>query len=98
MPSTSSPRHTRWSWTIGRIAGIDIEVHATFLLLLAWVAYAEYRNVGTTAAAISGVVFMLAVFGSVVLHELGHALTAAHYGVHTRSILLLPIGGIAQLE
>jgi Zn-dependent protease/CBS domain-containing protein len=91
-------RHTRWSWTIGQIAGIDIEVHATFLLLLAWVAYAQYRSVGTTAAAVSGVIFMLAVFGSVVLHEFGHALTAAHYGVHTRSILLLPIGGVAQLE
>lgn len=99
MPHTSSPKqHTRWSWTIGRIAGIDIEVHATFLLLLAWVAWAQYRSEGTTAAAISGVIFMLAVFGSVVLHELGHALTAAHYGVHTRSILLLPIGGVAQLE
>lgn len=91
-------QHTRWSWTIGRIAGIDIEVHATFLLLLAWVAWAQYRTAGTTAAAVSGVIFMLAVFGSVILHELGHALTAAHYGVHTRSILLLPIGGVAQLE
>ncbi len=99
MPSTSSTRqHTRGSWTIGRIAGIDIEVHWTFLLLLAWIAWSEYRSVGTTQAAISGIIFMLAVFGSVVLHELGHALTAAHYGVHTRSILLLPIGGVAQLE
>jgi Zn-dependent protease/CBS domain-containing protein len=99
VPSPSSPRpRTRWSWTIGRIAGIDIQVHATFLLLLAWVAYAQYQSVGTTSAALSGVVFMLAVFASVVLHELGHALTAAHYGVKTRAILLLPIGGVAQLE
>jgi Zn-dependent protease/CBS domain-containing protein len=99
VPSPSSPRpRTRWSWTIGRIAGIDIQVHATFLLLLAWIAYAQYQSVGTASAALSGVVFMLAVFASVVLHELGHALTAAHYGVKTRAILLLPIGGVAQLE
>ncbi len=88
----------RWSWTIGRVAGIDIQVHATFLLLLLWVAFAEYQRAGTGAAAIQGVVFMLAVFGSVVLHEYGHALTAAHFGVRTRAILLLPIGGVSQLE
>lgn len=88
----------RWSWTIGRVAGIDIQVHATFLLLLLWVAFAEYQRAGTSAAAIQGVVFMLAVFGSVVLHEYGHALTAAHFGVRTRAILLLPIGGVSQLE
>jgi Zn-dependent protease/predicted transcriptional regulator len=99
VPSTRSPgQRQRWSWTIGRIAGIDIQVHATFLLLLAWIAYAQYRSIGTTAAAISGVVFTLAVFASVVLHELGHALTAAHFGVKTRGILLWPLGGVAQLE
>jgi Zn-dependent protease/predicted transcriptional regulator len=101
-PTPASPqltrRHSRWAWTIGRVAGIDIQVHATFLLLLAWVAFAEYKQVGTAAAAINGVIFVLALFGSVVLHELGHALTAAHYGVHTRAILLLPIGGVSELE
>jgi Zn-dependent protease/predicted transcriptional regulator len=96
--SSSPPQRARWSWTIGRIAGIDIQVHATFLLLLAWVAWAEYQSVGTATAAVQGIIFMLAVFGSVVLHELGHALTAEHYGVRTRAILLLPIGGVAQLE
>ena len=88
----------RWSWTIGRIAGIDIQVHATFLLLLAWIGYAQYQAVGTGAAALSGIVFTLAVFASVVLHELGHALTAAHFGVKTRAIVLWPLGGVAQLE
>jgi Zn-dependent protease/predicted transcriptional regulator len=63
-----------------------------------WVAFAEYQQVGTAAAAISGVIFMLAVFASVLLHEFGHALTAARYGVRTRAILLLPIGGVSQLE
>ena len=102
-PSPGPPGPTRrapnrWAWTIGRVAGIDIQVHATFLLLLLWVAFTEYQRVGTGAAAIKGVVFMLAVFGSVVLHEYGHALTAAHFGVRTRAILLLPIGGVSQLE
>lgn len=88
----------KWSWRLGRFAGIDVRVHATFLFLLAWVALVSYQQIGTAAAAVSGVVFILAVFASVVLHEYGHALTARHFGVGTREITLLPIGGVAQIE
>ena len=88
----------KWSWKIARVAGIDIYMHATFLLLLAYWAVVGYRDSGTSAGAIDGVLFILAVFASVVAHEYGHALTARHYGVRTRGITLLPIGGIAQLE
>lgn len=88
----------RWSWKIGRIAGIDVNVHATFLLLLVWVALASWRAGGTAYAALDGVLFILAVFASVVAHEFGHALTARRFGVQTRGITLLPIGGVAQLE
>lgn len=88
----------RWSWKIARIAGIDIDLHATFLLLLAWVAFTEYRSAGTVGAAFIGIVYTLALFASVVMHEYGHALTAARFGVRTRGITLLPIGGVARLE
>ena len=87
-----------WSWRIGRIAGIDVYVHPTFLLLLAWVAWSHYSEHGSVAEAFYGVVFIIALFGIVVLHELGHALTARRYGIRTRDITLLPIGGVARLE
>jgi Zn-dependent protease/predicted transcriptional regulator len=87
-----------WSWRIGRIAGIDVYVHPTFFLLLAWVALAHFFAHKDAAEALYGLVFVLALFGIVVLHELGHALTARRYGIRTRDITLLPIGGVARLE
>lgn len=88
----------KWSWRVGSIAGIALNLHATFLLLLAWVAIDAYRTSGELAGALSGVLFVIAVFASVVLHELGHALAARRYGIKTRDITLLPIGGVARLE
>ncbi|HEU6450323.1 MAG TPA: site-2 protease family protein [Gemmatimonadaceae bacterium] len=88
----------KWSWKLGRFAGIEVRLHATFLILLAWVAFASYQLRGSVSDAVSGVVFILAVFASVILHEYGHALTARHYGIPTKEITLLPIGGVAQLE
>lgn len=87
----------RWSVKIGRLAGIDVYMHLTFLLLLAWIAVSYYLPNQSVNEAIWGVVFILAVFAVVVLHELGHALAARRYGVETRDITLLPIGGIARL-
>jgi len=89
---------TGWSWRVAKLGGIDIRIHATFLLLLAWIAWSRYSAAGTVSAALDGVLFTSIVFGIVVLHELGHALTARHYGVRTRDITLWPIGGVAALE
>jgi Zn-dependent protease len=88
----------KWSRKIVTIAGIDIHVHATFFLLLLWVGFGYWQMAGTFSAVASGVSFVLAIFVCVVLHELGHALTARHYGIATQHITLLPIGGIAALE
>jgi len=86
-----------WSITIGRIAGTEIRIHITFLLLLAWIGFAEYST-GGSGAAIDGILFILAVFACVVLHELGHAIAARRYGIATPDITLLPIGGLARLD
>ena len=88
----------KWSWKLTRIAGIDIYVHATFFILIAWIGLSYWQVEGSLAAVISGIGFILALFACVVLHELGHALTARRYGIRTRSIFLLPIGGVATLE
>jgi Zn-dependent protease/predicted transcriptional regulator len=88
----------KWSWKIARLGGIDIYLHFTFLVLIAWIGLAYWQLEGTVEAVISGVGFILTLFACVVLHEFGHALTARKFGIGTRSIVLLPIGGIASIE
>ena len=87
----------RWSFHLARVAGIDVKIHGTFFLLLAWFGFIFYRQ-GGSAAAIDGIVFVLLIFLCVVLHEFGHALAARRYGIKTHDITLLPIGGVARLE
>ncbi|MEM9623875.1 MAG: site-2 protease family protein [Pseudomonadota bacterium] len=88
----------KWSIQLAQVAGVDIYVHITFVLLLGWVALAYWQLAGTVAAVLEGVGFILALFTCVILHELGHATMARHYKIRTRHITLLPIGGLAALE
>jgi Zn-dependent protease len=88
----------KWSLRLGNLAGIPVYVHATFALILIWIGLAHWMASGSLGAVIGGLVFILALFGCVLLHELGHALAARRYGIKTRDITLLPIGGLARLE
>jgi len=99
--ATGTPAETgrmAWSWRLGRVAGIDIYIHATFALLIVWLIMVHVTHGSTPLETLAGISFVLALFGCVVLHEYGHALTARRFGVKTRDITLLPIGGVARLE
>lgn len=97
-PPLERPRSSPWAWRVGRIAGIDLNLHITFVALLFWIAISHLgQGHGMTGVAVA-VSLNLAVFASVVLHELGHALVARRFGIRTRDITLWPIGGIARLE
>jgi Zn-dependent protease/CBS domain-containing protein len=87
----------RWSFKIARIAGIDVRIHATFFLLLGFVAYFAGHRAGASWG-LNAVLIWLLVFLCVLLHELGHALAAKAYGIPTVDITLYPIGGVARME
>jgi len=88
----------KWNLNIGRWFGIPVRLHFTFLLVIGLLAIANGVAGGGLGAAVDGVLFFCALFGCVLLHELGHALMARRYGVKTKDIILLPIGGVARLE
>ena len=88
----------KWSLKMGRVLGIDVYIHITFLLLLGFIGVAQWAGGRSVAAALSGVLFFVGLFLCVLLHEFGHALAARRYGIATQDITLLPIGGVARLE
>ncbi len=88
----------KWSWKIGSFAGIGVYIHATFLLIIALVGFSYWQQTQTLAGTMEGILFTIILFGCVVLHEFGHALTARRYHIKTLDITLYPIGGVARLE
>lgn len=88
----------KWSFKFARFFGIDVYIHQTFFLLLLYFGYQGYSQQGDIAQAASSILFIVALFACVVLHEYGHALMARRFGVKTSHITLLPIGGVASMQ
>ncbi len=86
------------SFKLGKIAGIGIFIHWSFSILIAYIIFINYRTGNSPAQIVWSVLFILSVFATVVLHELGHALAAKKFNIKTKDITLLPIGGLARLE
>jgi Zn-dependent protease/predicted transcriptional regulator len=86
------------SLNLGTFAGIKVQIHWTFWLLIAWIIVREIMLGNDLLSMVWSTTFVGVLFFCVVLHEYGHALTARRFGIGTESITLLPIGGIASLE
>ncbi|MGB0588116.1 MAG: site-2 protease family protein [Myxococcota bacterium] len=88
----------RWSYPVGTLFGIPIRAHGSLLLILGLMLLAFSSDAQDVASWLLPLMLTIALFGSVLIHELGHALAARRYGVSTRQIMLLPIGGVAILD
>ncbi|TVR76713.1 MAG: site-2 protease family protein [Chitinophagaceae bacterium] len=88
----------KWSLSLGKPFGIAVFVHWTFLILIAWIVYMNVQQGQGIEETLAAIVFVLAIFACVTFHEYGHALAARRYGIQTKHITLLPIGGVASLE
>lgn len=89
------------SFSVARISGIRVALHASWLLLFAlvtWSVAVELGDFGPLAAVLAGFLYALALFASIVAHEFAHALVARRFGVQTRVITLFAFGGIATLD
>ncbi len=78
-----------------RVFGVPVRLHFTFVLLLAFLVFI---GVGARQSHLMYVLYILALFASVLLHELGHAIVSRRYGIRTIEIVMFPIGGVARLE
>jgi Zn-dependent protease/CBS domain-containing protein len=87
----------KWSFKVGKLFGIPIRVHITFLLLLLFIGVTGTKP-GEAGGAIWGMMGIIFIFFCVILHEVGHSLMAIHYGIKVRDIILLPIGGVSEME
>jgi Zn-dependent protease/CBS domain-containing protein len=81
--------------SVGRIFGVPIRLHFTFLLLLVFLLV---NGIGDKQSGAATAVYILALFASVLLHEVGHTLVARHYGIKTLEIVMFPIGGVSRPE
>lgn len=91
--SRQKPPTSKWSFRMLSVSGIPIRIHFTFLLLLGWIALSGPEDGRLMRAGL-----VISIFACVLLHELGHALTARRFGIDTTDITLYPIGGVAMLD
>ena len=88
----------RYSLGIGKIAGITVYLHWTFLILVGWIMIGTLQAGAGWADTVWSLLFLAAIFLCITFHEVGHALMARRFGISTRDITLLPIGGLARME
>jgi Zn-dependent protease/CBS domain-containing protein len=97
MPAPPDPNQQPISGTVGtvRMFGVPVRLHFTFLLLLVFLVFI---GIGEKQSGLFTALYVLSLFASVLLHEIGHTLVARRYGIRTIEIVMFPIGGVSRPE
>jgi Zn-dependent protease len=95
--AANKPAEALFPGTVGtvKLFGVPVRMHFTFLLLLVFLLFI---GIGERQSGAWTAIYVVALFASVLLHELGHAVVGRHYGIRTLEIVMFPIGGLARLE
>jgi Zn-dependent protease/CBS domain-containing protein len=88
----------RWSLRLADIAGVGFYLHTTFLLLFCWVALLYWQQRQDSLAAFECLLFLGAIFSSVLFHDLAHVTMAKTLGIRVRNVVMLPTGGVIRLQ
>lgn len=83
---------------LGKYYGTEVQIHWTFFLLMAWIILSEVLSGGSMDSVLFNFQFIIAVMLCVLLHEVGHALAAKRFGIRTKKMVLLPVGGISTVD
>src|SRR5512147_2196470 len=91
------PKPSMIPGTLGtvNVLGVPVRFHFTFILLLVFLLFI---GVGGRQSGATTALYVLALFASVLLHELGHVMAARRHGIRTLEIVMFPIGGVARPE
>lgn len=95
LNSKAEPNFIPGSVGIARPFGVPVRLHFTFILLFVFLIFV---GIGRNQSGLANLLYITALFGSVLLHELGHAVVAKRYRIRTLEIVMFPIGGLARLE
>lgn len=88
----------RGVWRIAKVAGVEVNIHWSFSFIILWLVWQGFFGYRQLPGLIFMAVTLLLLFGCVALHELGHALAARRLDVVVKNIVILPIGGLAQIQ
>lgn len=83
------------SFGVVKLFGVPVRLHFTFVLLLVFLLFV---GIGGKQSGATTALYIVGLFASVLLHEVGHTLVARHYGIRTLEIVMYPIGGVSRAE
>jgi Zn-dependent protease/CBS domain-containing protein len=93
------------SWRVGRIAGIEVRIDSSWVVIALLITYSMYLRTSALYPELSGggavalgIVATVLFFGSVLVHELAHAVVSQARGIRVQDITLFLFGGATRAK
>jgi Zn-dependent protease/CBS domain-containing protein len=87
-----------WSISVGRLFGVDVRIHLTFLILPMFIFWTDYAANQQSASGSRDLALVGIILACVAAHECGHMLAARRIGMIPKAVILLPLTGVALYD